>query len=106
MDVYMPDDLFVLYTTGQSHKYGKVAENKQLLSGFIRAVQTMEYAGDVSELKKFSYLHYEQLRYEYAGYSSVRLSNSYVHRLIFKEIDGGIQVELLEIDDTHYGNKR
>lgn len=51
-------------------------------------------------------LHYEQLRHEYAGYSSVRLSNSYVHRLIFKEINGGIQIELLEIDETHYGNKR
>ncbi len=102
----MPDELYVLYTTGKSRRYGNVAENRQLMSGFIRAVQTMEYVEDVSELKKFSYLHYEQLRYEYAGYSSVRLSNSYVHRLIFKELEGGIQVELLEIDDTHYGNKR
>ena len=102
----MSDELFILYTTGKSRKYGKVAENKQLMSGFIRAVQTMEYAVNVSELKKFSYLHYEQLRHEYAGYSSVRLSNSYVHRLIFKEINGGIQIELLEIDETHYGNKR
>ena len=40
------------------------------------------------------------------GFSSVRLSNRYVHRLIFKETDDGLQVEIIDINDTHYGNKR
>ena len=44
--------------------------------------------------------------YQWSGYSSVRLSNRYVHRLLFKETADGLEVELIEIDDTHYGNKR
>lgn len=30
----------------------------------------------------------------------------YVHRLLFTETEDGIEVELIEIDDTHYGNKK
>ena len=33
------------------------------------------------------------------------LYNGYVHRLIFNEKEDGIEVELINIDDTHYGNK-
>ena len=61
---------------------------------------------NINELSKFSRLHYEKLKHEYYGFSSVRLSNSFVHRLIFTENEEGIEVKLIEIDDTHYGNKR
>lgn len=105
MEVYMPDDLLELYTTGKNKKYKAVANNRELFIGFVRAVRTMTSADDIDELKRFSFLHYEQLRYEWNGFSSVRLSNRYVHRLIFKESDKGIKIELIEIDDTHYGNK-
>ena len=47
----------------------------------------------------------ERLRHQWSGCSSVRLSNSYIHRLIFRETSDGLQVELIDIDDTHYGNK-
>ena len=57
------------------------------------------------DLKRMSFLHYEQLKYDYSGSSSVRLLKSYVHRLIFLEHEDGIELELIEIDDTHYGNK-
>ena len=40
----------------------------------------------------------------YAGF--VRLSNRFVYRLIFRELEDGIQVDLIEIDNTHYGNKK
>ena len=29
-----------------------------------------------------------------------------VERLLFRETDDGIEVELIEIDSTHYGNKK
>lgn len=105
MDVFMPEELLQLYTTGRSRKYKDIERNRALLSGFVRAVQIMMLVESVTELKNYSYLHYEQLRHHYSGYSSVRLSNRSVHRLIFKELNQGIVVELIEIDNTHYGNK-
>jgi plasmid maintenance system killer protein len=105
MEVSMTEDLLDLYSTGKSNRYKDVARNPVLLRGFLTAVDTMKMAKDINELKAFSRLHYEKLKYEYSGYSSVRLSNSYVHRLIFVEEEEGIRIELIEIDDTHYGNK-
>ena len=58
------------------------------------------------ELHQYSFLHYEKLRHQAeANRSSVRLVNGMIERLIFTEIDDGIEVELIEIDSTHYGNK-
>ena len=65
----------------------------------------MKIAHHVAELSSFSYLHYEKLKYEYAGLSSVRLSNRFIHRLLFEELEDCITLKLIEIDDTHYGNK-
>lgn len=101
----MTEDLFELYTTGRSRRYKVVARTRALYLGFIQAVNTMKMVSSVEELKQFSFLHYEKLKYEYSGKSSVRLSNSYVHRLIFVENEDEIQIELIEIDDTHYGNR-
>lgn len=105
MNVLMNQDLLDLYLNGKSKRYQDVERNRILLEGFIRAVNTMVTVNNVSELSGFSYLHYEQLKYEWSGYSSVRLSNRFVHRLIFKETADGVEVELIELDDTHYGNK-
>lgn len=58
-------------------------------------------------LKPFSFLHYEKLKYQKEEpKSSVRLVNGMVERLIFSETEDGIEVELIEIDSTHYGNKK
>ena len=106
MDVLMDQELLDLYQSGKSKRYKEVERNRELLDGFKRAVGLMMTVSDVGELKGFSYLHYEQLKYEWSGKSSVRLSNRYVHRLIFTETNDGLEVELIEIDNTHYGNKR
>ena len=45
-------------------------------------------------------------RYLFSGLSSVRLDNRYVHRLLFEEKEDKITLKLIEIDDTHYGNKK
>lgn len=105
MRVSMDADLYKLYTTSDNRKYKEICKNKELLSGFFRAVNAMMAAKDTNELKNISYLHYEQLRYQYSGLSSVRLSNRYVHRLIFMENNDELTLQLLEIDNTHYGNK-
>ena len=106
MRVLMNRDLLDLYESGRSKEYKDVARNRELMEGFRRAVRMMTLVTTVAELGAFSYLHYEQLKYQWSGFSSVRLSNRHVHRLIFKETDNGLQVELIDIDDTHYGNKR
>ena len=106
MDVYMDDDLFEVYFTGKNRKYREIARNPELKGGFARAVRTMMSVDTVDQLSAFSFLHYEHLKHQLAGLSSVRLSNRYVHRLIFEEVDGGVVVKLIEIDDTHYGNKK
>ena len=105
MKVMMGKDLLDLYLTGRSRRYREVSRNRELMYGFLRAVKLMSDAKDVNELSGVSSLHYEKLKYSLSGYSSVRLSNRYVHRLLFREGPDGLEVCLIEIDDTHYGNK-
>ncbi len=61
---------------------------------------------NTNELKTFSFLHYEKLTGNRKGQSSVRINNSYVERIIFREEDNGITVCILELDSNHYGKKR
>ena len=106
MKVLMNHDLLDLYMNRKSKKYKEVEMNRELMDGFIRAVSIMIMVSNVNELSGFSYLHYEKLKYQWSGYSSVRLSNRYVHRLIFRETTDGLEIEIIELDNTHYGNKR
>ena len=105
MNVLMTDDLKELYLTGKNKVYRDVERNPELLKGFTRAVDAMMASATLNQLKTLSFLHYEQLKHQYSGFSSVRLSNRYVHRLLFIESQNGIEVRLIKIDDTHYGNK-
>ena len=106
MKIEMDEDLKNLIETGDSKRYKDVARNSVLYAGLMRAYQTMEAVSSVEELKLYSFLHYEQLRYDYSELSSVRLDNRYVHRLLFEEIEDRITLRLIKIDDTHYGNKK
>lgn len=95
-----------LITTGKSKRYKKISRSRDLLDGLLAAHRIMESVADASQLSAFSHLHYEKLRYQYSGKSSVRIAHGHVERLIFRELEDGIVVELIEIDDTHYGNKK
>ena len=106
MKIEMDTDLRELIETGESRRYGNVAKNKALYAGLMRAYQIMEAVGSIPDLKAYSFLHYEKLKYKYSGISSVRLDNRYVHRLLFEEKEDMITLKLIEIDDTHYGNKK
>lgn len=106
MRVIAERDLGELILTGKSRRYRDISRNGILMKGLRRAVRIMESVETVDALGQFSSLHYERLKYERAGYSSIRLSNSSVHRLIFEEYKDHITLHLIEIDDTHYGNKK
>ena len=69
-------------------------------------VETVRYVDNASELSCFSFLKYEKLKHSYSGLSSVRIINSRVERLIFEETEDGLKITIIEIDDTHYGNKK
>lgn len=106
--IFKEDALVELYETGKTKdsKYKKLCRNKKLVDGYIRAVSTMYNVESTDELHQYSFLHYEKLKHQTeANRSSVRLVNGMIERLIFTETDEGIEVELLEIDSTHYGNK-
>ena len=106
MKIEMDADLRELIETGENRRYKEVARNSRLLSGLMRAYQIMEAVSNVNELCLYSFLHYEKLRYGFSGLSSVRLANRYIHRLIFEEKQDMITLKLIEIDNTHYGNKK
>ena len=97
--IFKEEALSELYVTGKTNdkKYKKLCKNKRLIDGYVRVVNTLYSVESTEELKVFSFLHYE---------SSVRLVNGLVERLLFSETDDGIEVELIEIDSTHYGNKK
>ena len=48
----------------------------------------------------------KKMKYLKEPLSSVRLVNGMVERLLFTETEDGIEIELVEIDSTHYGNKK
>lgn len=106
MNVLFGDEaLEELYLTGKSSdkKYKKLSRDKKLVDGFRRAVGLMYEVDNVEELRPYTYLHYEKLKYR--SESSVRIVNGRIERLIFLERENGIEVLLIEIDNTHYGNK-
>lgn len=106
--IFKEEALSDLYEHGKTddRKYKKLCRNKKLVEGYQRAVSIMYDVDSTEELKPFSFLHYEKLRYQQEPMSSVRIVNGMVERLLFTETEDGIEVELIEIDNTHYGNKK
>lgn len=105
MKLYIEDkDLEELIETGSNKKYKKFSKDKRMLEGLIMAVNIMRSVSCAKELRKYSFLHYEQLKH--LECSSVRIVNGRVERLLFKETDDGLEVTLLELNEDHYGNKK
>lgn len=104
--IFKEDALLELYETGKTSdkKYKQLCKNKRLIAGYIRAVKIMFDVESTEKLRQFSFLHYEKLSKD--PRSSVRLVNGMVERLLFIETDDGIEVSLIEINSTHYGNKK
>ncbi len=103
---FKDEALSELYETGKTRdsKYKKLCRDKKLVEGYIRAVSIMYRTETTMELAEYSFLHYEKLAHD--PRSSVRIVNGKIERLLFTETEDGIEVELIEIDSTHYGNKK
>lgn len=97
------EDIY-LYGTTKDKRYRKLCRSKSFVMAFQRVIRTMEGVENTSQLFGFSYLHYEKLKhYEQ---SSVRIKNNMVERLLFTETEDGLEIELIEINRDHYGNKK
>lgn len=97
-------DLEDLILTGASGKYWQLARNKQFMDALGRVYRLLEAVQSVKELKLYSFLHYEQLKG--IRKSSVRIMNGRVERLVFVEINNGLEIQSLELDRDHYGKKK
>lgn len=109
MNVNIPDDELKDYIlTGKSDgKYKKLARDKKFSEKLVNIHALMCAVPNTVALKQYSFLHYEKLRYyKEPNSSSVRIMNGRVERLIFKETEDGIEITIIEINETHYGNKK
>ena len=99
-------DIEELIITGTNKKYKRYAKNKRFVEDLREVYETMRAVETASDLANFSFLHYEKLKFNYSGLSSVRISNQNVERLIFREEEEGVTIVIIELDNTHYGNKK
>lgn len=104
--IFIDNALQELYETGKTKdsRYKKLCRNKSFVEDYIAVVDLMFSVEKTEDLKLFSYLHYEKLKHR--PESSVRIDNGRGERLLFTEHEYGIEVRLIEIDSSHYGNKR
>lgn len=87
----------------QSKKYKKYIQDSKFLNALDRVFSNLQGAANTQELRLISYLHYEKLKR--VNLSSVRVINGRVERLLFREIEDGIEITLIELDNTHYGQR-
>lgn len=104
--VFKDKDLQELITTGKNKHYKRIAKDSVLMNGLTRVYTTLLFAENITEVQNTSYLHYEKLKHGYSGISSVRIVQNRVERLLFTENENKIEITLLKIDTTHYGNKK
>jgi plasmid maintenance system killer protein len=105
MKVYISDpDLIDLKDGVKNRRYAKYAKNKKFMAGLYRVLDIMQRIEKANMLSIYSYLHYEKLIGN--NKSSVRIVNGMVERLIFREIDDGVEIEIIELNTDHYGNKK
>lgn len=98
-------DLEELITTGRnSGKYEKLTRDKKFIQRLAAVYSTMESVETTDGLKQYSFLHYEKLKH--VNLSSVRIMNNRVERLLFIENENKIEITIIELNETHYGNKK
>lgn len=96
-------ELEQLVTTHRSKKYKKYTHDKKFLWALDRVYSDLQGVARCSDLKQLSYLHYEKLKK--IKLSSVRIMNGRVERLLFQELDNGIKITIIELDESHYGQR-
>lgn len=99
-------DLKELIEFGKNNKYKKLSKDKSFCSALVSVYNRLQAVENTRELKQFSSLHYEKLKADRSGQSSVRIQNGRVERLIFEEFDGGVRIVMIELNELHYGRKK
>lgn len=100
------EELKILISTHNStdKRYKKLKSNMTFLRDLDKVMLILRSTKVVADLAKYQQLHYEKLKYELSGKSSVRIGYTSKYRLIFEEIENGIKIKLIEINE-HYGDK-
>lgn len=96
-------ELESLVLSHRSKKYKKYQRDSKFLAALDRVYFLMQSEKDTQRLVYYSFLHYEKLKG--VGMSSVRVMNGRVERLLFHEYNEGIEISLIEMDETHYGQR-
>lgn len=97
-------DLDELIRTGKNGKYKKYSKDRKFMVGLARVYMLLTTVADTKGLEPYSFLHYEKLKYN--NLSSVRVLNNRIERLLFKELEDGIEITVIELNSDHYGNKK
>lgn len=102
--IFEDNDLEELVTTGRNNKYKKYAKDAKFMQALVRDYNTMSAVSSTASLSQYSYLHYEKLKN--CDLSSIRVMNGRVERILFRETQEGLVITIIELDNTHYGNKK
>lgn len=94
----------IIYHKSDDKRYRNLKGNKTFWQDLDKVMARIRAASNTSDLKHYTSLHYERLKYDKSGLCSVRIGHSTKYRLIFEEFDGGIRIKLIEINE-HYGDK-
>jgi len=94
----------ITYHKSDDKRYRKLKGNRTFWQDLDKVMARIRSATHTSDLEHFTSLHYEKLKYNKSGLSSVRIGFNTKYRLIFEEFDDGIRIKLIEINE-HYGNK-
>ena len=103
---YEDEAIELLIKTGKSDdkRYKKLNSNASFKRNLSKVMLLLRSVSNVKDLGRFGQLHYEALKNDLAGKSSVRIGYNSKYRLIFEEFDNGIRINLIEINE-HYGDK-
>lgn len=107
MELHFADtEIESLYKTGNSTNklYRKLKSNARFMCDFVKVMNILYEAENIAAIAQRATLHYEQLKYDRLGTSSVRIGYKSKYRLIFTEESNGIEITLIEINE-HYGDK-
>ncbi len=104
--VFEDKDLEELLDTGQNRKYKKYARDPIFMINLKLVYDILKTVDSTKELRQVGRLNYKHLEYEYKGQSSIRVMYKRVERILFAEYEDGIRINILQLDNTHYGNKR
>lgn len=107
MQIHVDDEeleALILHGNANGKKYKKMSKNKTFLRDLNHVMSILREMPCTASLSAFGSLHYEKLRHNLSGLSSVRIGYKTKYRLIFEEFENGIRIKLLEINE-HYGDK-